>query len=71
MKVVSSEAIHEKDHDYVRVSIFADTAPSPMPEPADIPGYDSSYEFMPGSTLYEITTGTLYMAGEDGDWHQQ
>lgn len=72
MKVVSSEAIYEESgNKYLRVSIYADTVPSPMPEPEDIPGYDNTFDFMPGSTLYEITTGKVYMAGEDGNWHEQ
>lgn len=72
MKVVSSEAIYEESGDkYVRCQIFADTVPGTMPAPEDIPGYDSSFEFYPGSTMYIVTTGDLYMAGEDGDWHKQ
>jgi hypothetical protein len=72
MKVVSSEAIYEESGDkFVRCQIFADSVPSPLPEPADIPGYDDSFSFYPGSTLYIIGTGDLYMAGEDGDWHKQ
>ena len=71
MKVVSSEAIYEEENKYVRVSIFADTVPATMPEPADIPGYDDTFDFMPGSTMYIVTTGAVYMAGEDGNWHEQ
>lgn len=72
MKVVSSEAIYEENGDkYVSCQIYADTVPATMPEPKDIPGYDNSFEFMAGSTMYIVTTGDIYMAGEDGNWHKQ
>lgn len=73
MKVVNSEAIYETNGDkYVRVEIYSDTVPATMPTPADIPGYDSSFQFFPGeSTMYIVTTGEVYMAGEDGNWYKQ
>ena len=71
MKVVSSEAIYEEDKKYVKCEILADTTPATMPEAEDIDGYDDSFELFPGSTMYIITTGDLYMSGEDGDWHIQ
>ena len=72
MKVVSSKAIYEEGGDkYVKCKIFSDTVPSPLPEPEDIPGYDETFAFYPGSSMYIVTTGDLYMAGEDGDWHTQ
>lgn len=73
MFVYKSEAEYREveDKKYVKVTLYADTVPGTMPVPADIPGYDSSFDFMPGSTLYIVTTGAVYMVGEDGNWHEQ
>ena len=71
MKVVNSQAIHEADRKYVKVEIYADSTPNPMPTTADIPGYDESYYFFPGSTLYVVGTGDLYMTGETNNWVKQ
>lgn len=72
MKVISSEAVYENNGDkYVRVTIFSDSVPSPLPTPEDIPGYDDTFEFTPDSVLYIDTTGEVYLAGEDNQWHKQ
>lgn len=72
MKVVSSEAIYEENGDkYVKVEIYSDSVPSPLPTPANIPGYDGTFSFTPDSSLYIVGTGALYLAGEDGAWHLQ
>ncbi len=75
MKVVNSEAIYEEENGvekkYVKCDIYADTVPAPLPTPADIPGYDDSFDFYPGSTLYIITSPSFYMTGEDGEWYKQ
>ena len=71
MTVVESEAVYMNNGEkFVRCTIYSDTVPSPMPEPADIPGYDDTFEFTPDSQMVIDTTGAVYLAGEDGAWHE-
>jgi hypothetical protein len=71
MKVTSSELIYEKEQNYVRASIYADTTPGTMPKPEDIAGLDNTWKFTPDSMLYIVGTGDAYLAGEDNAWHKQ
>ena len=36
MKVTNSELIYEAEQNYVRATIYADSAPSPLPKPEDM-----------------------------------
>lgn len=72
MKVTSSEAIYETNGEkYLRCTIYADSTPSPLPKPEDVPGYDNTFSFTPDSLLVITGTGDAYLAGEDNAWHKQ
>lgn len=72
MTVINSEAVYGiNGSKAVRVTIFSDSVPSPLPKPEDIPGYDNTFSFTPDSVLFIDTTGAAYLAGEDGLWHEQ
>jgi hypothetical protein len=72
MFVDKSEAEYRDDGTkLVYVEAYANSVPSTMPTAADIPGYDSSFQIRPGSTLYIVGTGALYMANENGTFVEQ
>ena len=71
MKVTNSKLIYEAEQNYVKATIYSDTTPSTMPAPENIPGCDSSWKFTPDSVLYIVSTGDVYLAGEDNAWHKQ
>lgn len=61
----------------VWVEVYADTTPSPFPTNAeDIDNFPLSYDaskviFAPGSILYVIDSGDIYMADSTGSFIQQ
>lgn len=67
MFVDKTEIDHREDGTTVYMEAYSHSVPSPMPTPASI-GFDASYKFRPGSTIYIVSTGALYMADEDGSW---
>ena len=71
MFIEESKVDYRDGQKYLKISAYSQTVPATMPEPADIPGFDDTYDFMPGSTIYIVSTGALYMSGEDGNWYQQ
>ena len=71
MFIKKSNVEYRDGHKYLEIEAYSQTVPVTMPEPADIPGFDDSFEFTPGSTLYIISTPKVYMVGEDGNWYQQ
>lgn len=72
MFIDKSEADYREDGTkYVYVEAYANEVPDPMPTAEDIPGYDDSFSIKPGSTLYIVTTGSLYMADENGEFVEQ
>ena len=74
---VRNEMQNNELKNIVWCEIYADTTPSPLPSDAsDIDNFPKSFDpknviFAPGSVLYVIGGGTLYMADSTGAWIQQ
>lgn len=71
MFVDNSRAEYRDGVKYVYFEAYSSETPSPMPTAADIPGYTSDYTIMPGSTIYVVGSGTLYMANENQQFVEQ
>lgn len=75
MTVEKSEAIYRKVNGevkrFVKCSLYSTDVPGTMPGAADIPGYRDTDQIFPGSTLYIVSTGALYMANEAGVFVEQ
>lgn len=69
MFIDKSEADYrDEEHKYVYIEAYSHAVPSTFPTAADIPGYDATFAIRPGSSIYIVSTGALYLADEDGSW---
>ena len=62
---------------FVWVELYCDDAPSPLPTDAvDIENFPQNFDptkvqFSPGSVLYAVNTGDVYLADSNGEFIQQ